>query len=1786
MPDNWTDDLLADIKSGSNDKELLKKYPQLQNDGGALRSFRSYNYFTGKPGMDSAKALDSYPELQKYFATPKTQEDFTKPLRQKEATESTGIKSSLAASQDEAAHATSTQSVQEHFKKAADFAGTRLEQEIKYNDNVIPKVIARQKASADYQNAAIPTGDQPLTGSAQAALALQSHVEQQVSPDEVENYKQSINDDPNAQRGFLNEVMRYRPDKKAAIQQNLYISDRANSDYQGQNNQTKVIQNADRIAKGELEYSNGMLIKPENPWESFLTGINKKMDAFHDYSFIKDATPEDRIKWMEDKIKSFDPDEPVPMPKNLLAEGTQAIGSQPVLGTAAGKTAGLVTGLIPGAEEFAPVADKAVATWVTGDDFRKMAKAQSYINNYAQLRRQDPNMSLDKVEALADKQSDQESMIEGITGGLMMLAGGELKPVGKLAANEAYKTALGTALNSIKKAGTSIGAVSLSAALSQDFENQLARQKGIFRSSSGDDLRDRALSMAFMEAGALVLGKGGEDVGKPTQQKIKQALSEQPPEVLHEAIGEQVHQGNLEPKEAAQVINDVNEHRDIDQTIRGDIPDETRLKIQRRIIRRSELETELEQSDKAYHPEIKEKIKNINDEIVELSKEKKEPEPSQKKITDNANQEQRPAGIPVRNAPGDSQANGRPDEGQGTIPEETTPKSKLIEVRHGLTAEDKANVVSGQNDIPLDKDGIDKASKLADDLKDDGITKVISSSTERSKETGAAVAGKLGIPHEQDPRLNAWNVGDWQGAPDPEWKKAKDFFINNPDAKEYEGKKIGESFNQFKDRVQPAREDIEANAKDNTLLINHSDNIMLNKAIKENGGWNDEAKQQYLNEKAPEPAELQGENKPRTFDERVDDFTNRLIAKLTPNLPEGVQKMGVGLPELIKGGAEAVKIAHRAGVAIKDAVEQAYNHVKRNWNKDWGEIPEDALRRSFRDLYKEEYNNWENLKQRGSAMIDEGKTDDNILAYYKRKGLSEPDALAALGDAKANPIDPDDKQAEIDRVSRLYNSQEDSWLGRKDINRVNSKQEARAFQDRIKQSVKEDTDQKGVKWQDVDQAIHIYLDLKRNPEHLKEFYDKLTPEQQKIVTLSQNLNKEQKGIANDIENEYEGIGAAAKDAGLIKEALDNYVARAWDISGKPGTEEKMKFKTSTKHSMERTLDTILEGQAEGMNLKIKGATNNLQILKEEIGNVVENKRLLEQGLALKYFTGEKDANGKPIKESLFTVGHRDGYSKIENPNFKKWTFSGNLEDYEGEDKTSLGRRKDVIVNEDGTVLKKEDVYAPAAVAKSLNNILSPSRLASNTVFQGIAKFNQAVKVSILSYSGFHYVAFTRAHFLTGSKKVFNPIGAYQTGLSMLAEQNPHLQILIENGLTIGRQQDFLEGVNSHNTWLGKQIDKVPGLSTVKNKIIDLNTQMHRHLFETYGAGLKAFDAVNLYKERMNKNQGADTKATAASVAKLMNDTYGGINWERMRGTRMQDPTNRAVSSLLLLAPDWTASNLRFAKKMFSGGQDGMLYRKAWTRTILRGLALHAAANSIMALWDDKDDQGNPVSWPDAMKNRLAKAWDIGHLRSTMVDISPLYHFIGGDETKRAYFSVFGAYTDPLKMLTNPFDFLDGKMAFLPKVGLEALTSQNWQHREFTTLDELTGMDDKGTYTKTQAAHAKGDLNPATGQPYVRTQKGYKEGEEKGGKMTGELTKWPQGGAHPLNYSQYPSFMLSQVRGMMPNIIANSWQLAAGENDATSALLSGAGTTVLFSKDLGAKKDEVPKGEPTFVKWKE
>ena len=88
---------------------------------------------------------------------------------------------------------------------------------------------------------------------------------------------------------------------------------------------------------------------------------------------------------------------------------------------------------------------------------------------------------------------------------------------------------------------------------------------------------------------------------------------------------------------------------------------------------------------------------------------------------------------------------------------------KILVARHGQTEWNAQNKVCGRTDLPLNQEGLRQAEILARAAVGKGIQRIIASPMLRARQTAGAVAEKLGLPVETDPRLMEQDYGIYEG---------------------------------------------------------------------------------------------------------------------------------------------------------------------------------------------------------------------------------------------------------------------------------------------------------------------------------------------------------------------------------------------------------------------------------------------------------------------------------------------------------------------------------------------------------------------------------------------------------------------------------------------------------------------------------------------------------------------------------------------------------------------------------------------------------------------------------------------------------------------------------------------------------------------------------------------------------------------------------------------------------------------------------------------------------------
>lgn len=401
--------------------------------------------------------------------------------------------------------------------------------------------------------------------------------------------------------------------------------------------------------------------------------------------------------------------------------------------------------------------------------------------------------------------------------------------------------------------------------------------------------------------------------------------------------------------------------------------------------------------------------------------------------------------VPQRNAHDAESGRGNEAEGPGQVtPEkpqedaasETTgaqepTASSFLQSRHADTIHDEQGIVSGPNDKELSTKGKRDANDLAKDVEGKGVTKIITSDLERSKETGNKVAEKTGATVENRPALNTWDIKDFDGLKDEQFKGVQQWFVEHPDEKvyngqeqAYKGKEVAESINEYADRVIPEMEKIEKESGPETLVINHSNNMMLWEAFLKNGReWNDQARQDYMNSEKPEPATLTNQTKENAIPEQP---ATQMGAQPGGDESAGGTREGEGVGSGQQGEAAAGESDGTgegkeppAGAGGQEVIPP--EEGERLVGPSHDALTALALRLGLTEPERGEALTPAEYAARGRVMIAAGADPEQVARTFKRSGNVNPDVISV---ARAHL---ENLEVALDRAGDQYGKQSEDY---------------------------------------------------------------------------------------------------------------------------------------------------------------------------------------------------------------------------------------------------------------------------------------------------------------------------------------------------------------------------------------------------------------------------------------------------------------------------------------------------------------------------------------------------------------------------------------------------------------------------------------------------------------------------------------------------------------------------------------------------------------------------------------
>ena len=317
------------------------------------------------------------------------------------------------------------------------------------------------------------------------------------------------------------------------------------------------------------------------------------------------------------------------------------------------------------------------------------------------------------------------------------------------------------------------------------------------------------------------------------------------------------------------------------------------------------------------------------------------------------------------------------------------------------------------------------------------------------------------------------------------------------------------------------------------------------------------------------------------------------------------------------------------------------------------------------------------------------------------------------------------------------------------------------------------------------------------------------------------------------------------------------------------------------------------------------------------------------------------------------------------------------------------------------------------------------------------------------------------------------------------------------------------GINETLQQSREKAAKIAGEKLKSKETGQLSPQAEAY-FQLYKDSPEQIKMANEAQEGLWKYNSETENNIIKRVSGLMNADFGGLHLNRMGISKSRFDLTR----LLLLGPDWTASNFQTIAKLLplnskmgegsdsfigSDAQERAIYRGFWLRIAGRVAALTVALNLLMAGIDDED-----------IFERFKKAKGKKGFKALMVDISPMIHLMGGDDSVDHYMNMGGHFMDPLKWFNNPVQQAIYKGGSLTKPIAGAISGLNYKKQRPTHFSEIPS---RGLYDWSMK---KGPVTP----------------------------------------TEYPSFITNEALNMLPFSVREAFGSVSGNEHIASQFLKG------------------------------
>ncbi len=507
----------------------------------------------------------------------------------------------------------------------------------------------------------------------------------------------------------------------------------------------------------------------------------------------------------------------------------------------------------------------------------------------------------------------------------------------------------------------------------------------------------------------------------------------------------------------------------------------------------------------------------------------------------------------------------------------------------------------------------------------------------------------------------------------------------------------------------------------------------------------------------------------------------------------------------------------------------------------------------------------------------------------------------------------------------------------------------------------------------IDQeAITLMRDFKNRPGEMEQFlngthpaYDGLNPEQRAeamgrvaklapVIDRAMNPSPDMRGVDDYLTGYFEDHLAEGKKLGFLKSNITNeeYITHLLQLQPEPNKPESRiaqlargklgprKFKFSQERHYPTVLHAVVAGKGR-IGIRSINALDALGVYGEKYATTAAYHLLLQ--------TIKATAAGKWGSYSQQRSG------KIPSG----WV--------ELAPESRIFRTDVPFVNEEGEAdIAHRMLFVPPKLEEAMRPILDPNYMNRVAGFQSMRSYQAYIKAVELGLSFFHLRALNMA--ALGNANLHGAIETYMSDMDSPEFQMAELSWIRAGLVTpvLGKTVEVYKALQpSSLPTTAEKIRSLPGL-----KHLDQSASAISHLtFGIVQRKMKVTDASIQYAAWLAKNPDASPGAAFEAqrqIAKEVNATYGGLNWENIGVHR----TTLELDKALFLAPDWTYSNILNLKYAGEGGPGGKAARLFWLRSIVFGLALTAGMSLAIGgklgkdptqVYMGKDREGNDLN---------------------------------------------------------------------------------------------------------------------------------------------------------------------------------------------------------------------------------